>query len=76
MSDMPHFVDTAHLDRSLAHVRETVEQRHRAIGASRLKGDHPRLDIIRARIVAGRADDHPHVRAAAFAEAVETARAA
>jgi len=45
---------------------EKIEQSHREEAAAKIKGDSAKDDGIREMILAGQADDHPLVRAAAF----------
>jgi hypothetical protein len=44
----------------------TITQRHRVAAVAKLKGTASKDDAVRAAILAGRADEHPLVQAAAF----------
>lgn len=48
---------------------EKIEQRHREAASNSIKGGDEKSVSIRARIIAGDADHHPAVQAAAFYEA-------
>lgn len=47
---------------------EKIEQRHRELAAEKIRGDGPKAIDVRERILAGQADEHLAVQAAAFYE--------
>ena len=55
---------------------EKIEQRHREAASNSIKGGDEKSVSIRARIIAGDADHHPAVQAAAFYDARLGRRAA